>query len=130
MASWSDVMNHVRDNYTISEEGPGYCRLLLRLNGGRSQFVFLFHSRLVGGSEDWVEVQSPVGRVTDVPLRPLMQDVGELVVGGALIAGDMILLKHSVPLANLELNDFERPMVLIMHSADDLEKKYVGSDPF
>lgn len=128
MATWSDLMTYIRSNYKINEEDNGYCRLLFNVGDGRSQFVLLFHQRLSGGLEDWVEIQSPVGNATDLPLLDVLKDVGRMVVGGLSVEGDLALVKHSVPMANLDVNEFERPMQLLLRSADDLEKKYLGSD--
>lgn len=128
MATWSDLMTYIRGNYKISDEDKGYCRLLFDVGDGRSQFVLLFHQTLNGGLEDWVEIQSPVGNATDLPLLNVLKDVGQMVVGGLSVEENLALLKHSVPLANLDVNEFERPMRLLRHAADDLEKKYLGSD--
>lgn len=128
MATWSDLMTYIRGNYKISDEGKDYCGLGFDVGNGRKQVVVLFHHTLNGGLEHWVEIESPVGNAASLPLLDVLKDVGRMVVGGLIVEGDLALLRHSVPLANLDVNEFERPMRLLRHSADDLEKKYLGTD--
>lgn len=128
MATWSELMMYIRNNYKISDEANGYCTLLFDVGGGRSQYVILGHQALDNGREDWVEIQSPVGNAVDLPLLDVLKDVGGMVVGALCVEENVALLKHSVPLANLDINEFERPMRLLLHSADKLESKYVGGD--
>ena len=39
-----------------------------------------------------------------------------------------VTLRHAVPLANVDANEFEVPMKLVLHSADVLERKLTGAD--
>lgn len=130
MANWSGLMTYIRRNYKISEEGEGYCRLVFRLGTERAQNVLLAHLELDDGMGDWVEIQSPVGPAGDLPLLRVLEEVGGLNVGGLIVVQNVVLLKHSVPLAHMDVNEFEYPMRLVRSSADHLERKYLGGDRF
>lgn len=123
-------MTYIRRNYKISEEGEGYCRLVFRLGTERTQNVYLEHLALDDGMGDWVAIQSPVGPAGDLPLLNVLQEVGGLNVGGLIVVANVVLLKHSVPLAHMDVNEFEYPMRLVRSSADFLERKYLGGDRF
>ncbi len=130
MATWSSLMTYIRSNYKISEEGEGYCRLVFRVGRERAQSVVLAHLTLEDGMGDWVEIQSPVGPAADLPLLNVLQDAGGLNVGGLTVVANVVVLKHSVPLAHMDVNEFEYPMRLVRSSADHLERKYLGGDRF
>lgn len=127
MATWSGLMTYIRKNYKISDEGEGYCHLMFKMRNGRLQNVLLFQNE-IDGMGDWVDIQSPVGPAAGLPLLAVLQEVGGLVVGGLIVVDSLALLKHSVPLAHLDVNEFEHPMRLVRSSADHLERKYVGGD--
>lgn len=50
--------------------------------------------------------------------------------GGLAIVNDFLMVRHTVPLLNLNLNEFERPLLLVTTTADDLEQELVGGDRF
>ena len=41
---------------------------------------------------------------------------------------DLVCLSHSLPLANLDLNEFTVPLAAITITADTLEQKFTGRD--
>lgn len=130
MADWRSLTLYVRANYKVAEETDRMMKLLFGVGGGRSQMVFLWHQTLIGGAEDWVQIESPIGKIEEVSLVPLMREVAETVCGGIGATGDFVTFRHSVPLMNLDMNEFERPLQLVVTTADRLEHRLVGGDRF
>lgn len=130
MASWPELVNYVRSNYKVADAKPDMIKMIFSTGGLRSQVVLLWRQRLMDGAEEWVQIESPVGPVDGMDLRRVLQEVGDMVCGGAAIVGDLLLIRHSVPLANLDINEFERPLDLVTLTADELEKKLVGGDTY
>ena len=52
------------------------------------------------------------------------------VCGGIAAMGDLVTVRHSVPLLNLDINEFERPLGLVTGTADRLEQQFQGGDQF
>ena len=44
--------------------------------------------------------------------------------------GDLVTFRHSLPLANLNINEFESPLALVTTTADRLEQAFTGGDRF
>lgn len=130
MASWKELRDHVAANYKIADERDRMIRLLFDAGNNRSQVVFLWHHALRDGTEDWVQIESPIGDLANVPFIPLMREVDKTLCGGIGATGDIVTYRHSVPLENLDLNEFERPLMLVVMTADRLEHKLVGADRF
>jgi hypothetical protein len=79
--------------------------------------------------EDWVQIASPCGRVAQVNLERLLEEIGmTTIVGGAAIMGEWVVIRHSLPLVNLDINEFIDPLTLVADTADRLEEKFVGGD--
>jgi len=80
---------------------------------------------------EWLEISSPVGRADAIDLRRLLELAGEATVGGAAVVDGVALLKHAAPLEDLSvLEEFARPLELLVARADTLEQELTQSDEF
>jgi hypothetical protein len=130
MASWTELTDYVRANYKIADEKPNMLKMIFRTDGLRSQVVLLVRDTLMDGVEEWVRIESPFADADKVDLRRALQQVGQTVCGGAGMVGDVVTIRHAVPLVNLDVNEFERPLQLVLTTADRLERELVGGDEF
>ncbi len=130
MSSWANIRRHVASRYKVAQESKGLIMMLFEVPGGRSQMVVLKHMVLMEGKEEWVQIESPFGPLEDVPLVPLLREIEDTVCGGVGAVGDHVTFRHAVPLENLDLNEFERPLKLVTTTADMLEHKLVGGDRY
>ncbi len=112
MATWNDVANYLRGKYKIAEDGGTILRLNFELSGGRSQQVLVGRSTMDAINDEFAQIASTFARVDSVDLSAVLREAGEYVVGGVVAYGDMLAVRHTVPLANLDLNEFEGPFEL------------------
>lgn len=127
MATWNDLEKHIKSTYHIAPDQPqGMIGILFPI-GDRSQMVFV---RQTGNEHigEWAIVISPVGKVSAAKLKEITQEAFGLVCGGIVMLEDVVMISHSVPLENLDINEFEMPLIAITVSADQLEKKFTGRD--
>jgi hypothetical protein len=130
VTTWTDVINYVRARYEVLEETDGWLRFRLDTSENRSQQVTVHHVPKEDG-EAWLEISSPVGRADDIDLRRLLELAGTSIVGGAAVVSGVALLKHTVPLADLSVREeFERPLELVVASADAFEHELTQADRF
>jgi hypothetical protein len=132
MSNWKQFSAYVEKNYKIADVGAdgGILRLLFGLSGGRSQLVSLAKagSKLSG---DWVEIESPVGKLNDAQIRQALAMANEKICGGLVTWNDgMVILKHSLPLRSFEPKDFAWILEAVVETADSIEEKLLGSDAF
>jgi hypothetical protein len=130
MATWTDLASYVRSNYKIGMEEPGKIGLTFETDNLRSQMVFLWHMVLANGAEDWVQIESPIAQLLEIDLARALQEVGRTVCGGLATHEDLLTFRHAVPLLNLNINEFERPLLLVTTTADHLEGVLTGRDKF
>ena len=132
MASWQELMAHVKSNYPVAEEDEGQLVVVFGIPGGdRSQVVYILEETAVSGDE-WAHIESPIGRARDHDLKRVLVRAGQTMCGGATMSPmhDKVLLRHSVHLPSLELDQFRRPLTLIAMSADLIERELLGTDEF
>jgi hypothetical protein len=129
MASWNDLVEYVKRNYKVSDEQPDMLKLLFETGNMRSQVVLLWHMSL-SNNEEWVQIESPFGELGSLDLAAALQAVGNTVCGGMALFGNLVTFRHSLPLDNLNINEFESPLALVTTTADQFEKQLTGGDKF
>ncbi|MFB9908978.1 hypothetical protein [Allokutzneria oryzae] len=133
MASWRDLVGYVKSSYQVMKEEPDEVRILYTFEDSddeREQVVVLFRE-VLDGKHEWVQIVSPCGLVSDIHLQGFLEEIGHTTVaGGAAIIGEHVVVRHSLPLENLDINEFEDPLALVAATADQLEEKFVGGDDY
>jgi hypothetical protein len=138
MATWAGLVAFIRREYEVIGDEPDELTILFRYEDDddeeddfrtrRSQMVAVVREPL-DKREDWVQIASPFARAHEVDLRAVLEEVGSTtVVGGVAIIGEFVMLRHSLPLINLDLNEFIDPLSLVTKAADRLERRFVGGD--
>ena len=130
MATWSDLVDYVRRNYKTADEEPGMIKMVFEVGDLRSQVVFLWHQTLFDGQEEWVQIESPFGELDRVDATAALAAMSRMVCGGLASMGTLATVRHSVPLMNMDINEFERPLQLVISTADSFEKVLTGGDTF
>jgi hypothetical protein len=137
VTTWAQLVAFIQHEYEVVEQEPDEIRILIRYldddedeKSGRTQLVVVARE-ILDGREEWVQIASPFARVQEVDLRSVLQEVGNsTVVGGVALIGDFVVLRHSLPLINLDINEFVDPLVLVTGSAEMLERQFIGRDVF
>jgi hypothetical protein len=130
MTTWQELAGYVRSNYKITDEQPDIIKLIFETANLRSQVVILGRQNLLDGEEEWLQIMSPIADLASVNLQGALEAVGDVVCGGLAIVGELLVLRHAVPLLNLNINEFERPLVLVTMTADRLEHELAGGDKY
>jgi hypothetical protein len=128
MADWNMLCQYVKSTYNVAKEEPGLLKFVFSTFEGRSQMVLLVRQTM--GNDEWVQLGSPIGKLDDIELTVALREADEYIVGGLVLSGDILALRHSVPLANLDVNEFEEPLKAIVIAADAMEKKFSIIDAF
>ncbi|MET9258865.1 hypothetical protein [Amycolatopsis sp. NPDC004079] len=135
MAEWNDLVAYIRQTYRVIRDDPGEIRIRVLFGDdaettGRAQVVVIARE-IFDQREDWVQIATPFARVDEVDLLTVLSEVGQtLVVGGLVVMGEHLVLRHSLPLLNLDLNEFTDPLELVAGSAELLEQQFTGRDDY
>ena len=137
MATWRELVKFIRRGYVVVRDEPDEIRVRIRfqeddvdVDEGRDQMVVVTREVLDRGDE-WAQIATPFARVGEVDLSTVLAEVGSTtVVGSVVIMGEYLVLRHALPLLNLDLNEFTDPMDLVADAAERLEMRFVGGDIF
>jgi hypothetical protein len=130
MASWGDLITFIRTEYRVSRVEPDEIRIEVEFEDERRQAVVVYRE-VLDQREEWVQIASPCGKAAEVNLLALLTEIGATaVVGGLVIMGEYVAVRHSLPLENLDINEFVDPLALVAGVADELEEKFTGGDGY
>ncbi len=135
MANWGDLVAYIRQTYEVVRNDPDEIRIRMMFapdedTEGRAQIMVIAHE-ILDQKEDWVQIATPFARVEQVDLLDVLTEIGNtIVVGGAAVMGDHIVLRHSLPLINLDINEFTDPLELVAGAAELLEQIFTGRDDY
>lgn len=135
VAAWRDLVTFIRRVYEVVRLEKDEIRILVRFredldDEGRVQTIVVAREVLDRG-EEWVQLATPFAQVDQVDLQAVLEEIGTTtVVGGAVIMGDYVVLRHSLPLSNLDYREFTDPLLLLAGAGDELERKFTGQDDY
>jgi hypothetical protein len=130
VATWGDLVAFIRSEYRVTRIEPDEIRIEVEFEDERRQAVIV-QREVLDKRFEWVQIASPCGKAATVNLLGLLTELGEsAVVGGAVVMGEYIVIRHSLPLENLDINEFVDPMALVAGTADELEQMFTGGDQY
>jgi hypothetical protein len=136
VADWGDLVAYIRHSYDVVQYKPDEVRIRVSFAEddedilGRRQIMVVAHE-ILDRKEDWVQIATPFARIEQVDLREVLTEVGNtIIVGGIVLMGDYVVLRHSLPLINLDINEFTDPLQLVASGAEELERRFTGRDDY
>ncbi|WP_018681476.1 hypothetical protein [Actinokineospora enzanensis] len=135
MATWRDLAQYVREEYDVISEGEDEIRVLFNFemhneDDERTQVVIVARE-ILDAKHEWVQIASPVGLADKVDLKALLAEIGNSSIAcGAAIMGEHVVLRHSLPLKDLDIHEFTDPLELLAGTADQIEEMFFGGDQY
>lgn len=133
MATWRELVTFIKQSYRVVREEPAEIRIRLHFRKDddepeRTQMVVIARE-VLDKREEWVQIATPFARVDEVDVLAVLREIGHTtVVGGCVMMGDYLVLRHSLPLVNLDINEFTDPLELLTGAAENLEEDFTGRD--
>ncbi|SFQ98157.1 hypothetical protein SAMN04488564_101577 [Lentzea waywayandensis] len=136
MASWGDLADYVRAEYDVIHDEDEELRILFTFGDveededDRTQVVIIVRE-VLDKMHEWVQIASPCGLAKDVDLHAVLAEVGNSTVAcGLAIMGEHVVVRHSLPLKDLDIHEFTDPLQLLAGTADTLEEQFWGGDGY
>lgn len=126
MATWPQLREYINNRYHVFYVTKyGQLAMSFDLGGGRSQKVLVYQATDETNGKEWAKIESAVGEIDEVDLPRLLEVMRYQVVGGLAKNDDYVTVRHSVPLADMSVEEFEEPLAAVVTTADHLER--IGS---
>ncbi|OLR91066.1 hypothetical protein [Actinokineospora bangkokensis] len=135
VSTWGDLAQYIREEYEVIDEREDEIRIEFGFDkydeeDERTQVVVLVRE-VLDNVHEWVQIASPVGLAAEVDLAALLREVGQASIAcGAAIMGEHVVLRHSLPLRDLDVHEFDDPLALLAGTADQIEEMFFGGDNY
>ncbi|WP_454300238.1 hypothetical protein [Salana multivorans] len=120
MATWQDISTNLTAQFGAQAVNPRLLRLQSPVGPTTKVDVFVGHETLPNGFGDWVQYLAVIGQFGDLDFAKVLSDARSLVVGGIMLNGDTLLLKHAAPMGTLQLVEINPALWLLSSSAAQL----------
>ncbi len=126
MASWSDVQNHLRSRYVLTEDQPNLIALDFECAGGRSQKILI--SAFAALNKHWVLFRSRVCERDRLDPEEALRRNSVFAVGFLALADNFYEIVYTTQLETLDIDELEIPLRVLTDTADELERELTGMD--
>jgi hypothetical protein len=125
--TWTDIKDHARSSYKLAEEHEHSLKVVFQYPGGRLQAVIVSHYRALGRS--WVDFSSACCRADRMDAQAALQQSFNLAVGSLCLDGDVYVVRHTVIVDHLQLEDLDLFMHAVARAADQIERSLPMYEP-
>lgn len=133
MATYREFEDFVRSNYKVvpKDDSPkGFMGLIVNCGRDRSHQVFVNRGAALDEFGEFANVMAFFGELSGSKLGKALEAAANHPLGGLVKVGDLIALRHSIPLADVDESEFTIALYCIAWGADRLEAEFVGGDEF
>jgi hypothetical protein len=125
--TWTDIKDHARSSYKLAEEREHSFKVVFEYPGRRLQAVIVSHYRTMGRS--WVDFSSACCRSERLDPEAALQQSFNLAVGSLCQDGDVYVVRHTVMVDQMRLEDLELSMHAVARAAEQIEKSLPIYEP-
>lgn len=134
MATYREFEDYVRSEYTVKkntkETSEGFMCLEIPCPNDRSHLVFVHPGSDVKNAGEIADIVAMLGELSGSKLEKALEAAFNLPLGGLVKINDVIALRHSIPLTDVDESEIAMALLFTAMSADMLEAKFVGGDKY
>jgi len=134
MPTWAEFSAGMRPSEMAKSFGDdNHLEVTVTVGGGRSQTVIV--TRSVQADGEWVSLDSPFALFDPaVDVLKYLLAVAKMPCGGLELVNvggnEFFAVRHAIPLATIDKEDFGKPLVKVAYVADAMERDAHGVDIF
>lgn len=128
MPTWGEIQEYVRSKYKLAKDEPEWFSLVWAYQNDRSQLIRCKHFKAF--DQDWIEFASACCKENEMSPLVALKKNNDFAVGFIALDGDIYVFKYTVPLTNLDIEEFELPLHVVASTADQLESQFAAQDKF
>jgi hypothetical protein len=129
MPTWGEIQTYARTKYKLSQDEPEKFSLIFAYDDGRTQQIRV--RKFTAYDQDWIEFGTPVCKESEMAPKVALKKNSEFAIGALALSGELYVMLYSIPLANMDIEEFELPLHVLAGTADNLEQNFsAGNDEF
>ena len=128
MPTWGEIQEYARSKYKLAKDEEHWLSLVFAYDNERRQLVRVKHFKAF--DQDWIEFASACCKNDEMSPAVALKKNNDYAVGGIALDGDVYVFKYTIPLTNLDIDEFELPLHVVASTADQIESQFAAQDKF
>ena len=128
MPTWGEIQEYARSKYKLAKDEEHWFSLVFAYDSDRRQLVRCKHFKAF--DQDWIEFASACCKHDEMSPAVALKKNNDYAVGGIALDGDVYIFKYTIPLTNLDIDEFELPLHVVASTADQIEGQFAAQDKF
>ena len=128
MPTWGEIQEYARSKYKLAKDEEHWLSLVFAYDNERRQLVRVKHFKAF--DQDWIEFASACCKNDEMSPAVALKKNNDYAVGGIALDGDVYIFKYTIPLTNLDIDEFELPLHVVASTADQIESQFAAQDKF
>lgn len=127
MPTWGELKEYARSKYTLNNDDEEGFSIVFKFDDDRTQLIGVHH--YTAFDKDWIEFRTYVCKEAEMSPKVALKKNDDFALGGLALDedGDYCLL-YQAQLDTLDPDEFELPLNVLAHIADDLEEQFSAGD--
>ncbi|HJL00952.1 MAG TPA: hypothetical protein RMH85_02140 [Polyangiaceae bacterium LLY-WYZ-15_(1-7)] len=128
MPTWAEVQEYARSKYKLADDRDNSFKLVFEYQNKRLQAVIV--SRFEALNRDWCDFASACCKLDQMNPEVALRKNFQFAVGALCLDRDTYIVRYSVQMATMDMEEFELPLHVVASTADKLEQEFAASDRF
>ena len=128
MPTWPEVQEYARSKYKLAEDKDNSFKLVFEYQNKRLQAVII--SKFEALNREWCDFASACCKLNQMNPEVALRKNFQFAVGALCLDRDIYIVRYSVQMATMDMEEFELPLHVVASTADKLEQVFAASDQF
>ncbi len=124
MPSWAEVQEYARSKYKLAEDKDNSFKLVFEYQNKRLQAVIV--SKFEAMNREWCDFASACAKADQINPEVALRKNFQFAVGALCLDRDIYIVRYTVQMATMDMEEFELPLQVVASTADKLEAEFTG----
>ena len=124
MPTWAEVQEYARSKYKLADDRENSFKLVFEYETRRLQAVII--SKFEAMNREWCDFASAACKLNQMAPEVALRKNYQFAVGGRALDGDIYIVRYSVHMGTMDIEEFELPLHVVANTADKLEQEFAG----
>ena len=128
MPTWAEVYEYARSKYKLTDEKENSFKLTWAYGNNRLQAIIV--SKFEAFDREWCDFASACCKKEQMAAEVALRKNWNFAVGAICLDRDFYVVRYSLQMSTMDMEEFELPLHVIASTADRLEQEFTAGDQF
>mgnify|MGYP000361717694 CR=1 FL=1 len=128
MPSWPEIQEYARSKYKLAEDNENSFKLVFEYQTKRLQAVII--SKFEAINREWCDFASACAKIDQLNPEVALRKNLQFAVGALALDRDIYVIRYTVQMATMDMEEFELPLHVVASTADKIEQEFTAGDQF